>query len=290
MDNSQNYLLVTACKNEAENLPNLIESVVAQTIQPVVWVIVDDGSTDDTPRITRNAAEKYSWIHVLRLQEGKWDLGLHYSYVVKTGFDHVISYCKMQELDCKYFGNLDGDLIIPRNFYEQLINEFKTDVELGIASGGTCHLIGKQRVYAKVSVNEPSGGHMLIKKACFDSCGGIPHSHSIDAVLKAKSRLRGWKTKRFEENLVIEVRAARAAQGYWNGFLSDGKNYYYLHFNPIHVLIKVILFSFRTPYYGGLAFLLGYLGFALRKKECIDDEELRQYFWNKWKKHISFKS
>lgn len=48
-DSSHKYIVVTPCKNEGENLPNLIASVVAQTIMPVLWVIVDDGSTDTTP-------------------------------------------------------------------------------------------------------------------------------------------------------------------------------------------------------------------------------------------------
>lgn len=38
MDNARNYLLVTACKNEAENLPSLIELVIGQTVRPVAWV------------------------------------------------------------------------------------------------------------------------------------------------------------------------------------------------------------------------------------------------------------
>ncbi|TFG41195.1 MAG: glycosyltransferase, partial [Bacteroidia bacterium] len=92
MDNSRNYLLVTACKNEAENLPDLIKSVIAQTIKPIVWVIVDDGSTDKTSSILKFYSTRYTWIHVIRLYESKRDLGTHYAKVVEIGFKYAIQY------------------------------------------------------------------------------------------------------------------------------------------------------------------------------------------------------
>ena len=286
MENSRNYIVVTPCKNEGENLPDLIASVVAQTVRPVLWVIVDDGSTDDTPRITGGAAEEYDWIHVLRLDEGARDLGRHYATVVKTGFDHAISYCGENDLEYGYLGNLDGDLTLPSTFYENLMAEFKKDPELGVASGGTKHIIGDRVRHANVSVNEPSGGHMLIRRECFEECGGIPLSYSIDSVLKAKARIRGWKTKRFEENVATEIRDVHAAEGYWNGFVLMGETYYYLNHNPIHVAIKIIKYSFRRPYYVGIAYLAGYLGSLVRGKERINDSELRRYYWNKWKEYL----
>jgi glycosyltransferase involved in cell wall biosynthesis len=290
MKSSRNYIVVTPCKNEGENLPGLVASMVAQTIKPVLWVIVDDGSTDDTPRITQEAAEKYEWIHVLRLDEGARDLGLHYATVVKTGFDHVISYCKENNLEYRYLGNLDGDLTLPSTFYENLMTEFEKDPELGIASGGTKHIIIGDRVrYAKVSVNEPSGGHMLIRKRCFMECGGIPLSYSIDSVLKAKARIKVWKTRRFEENVATEIRDVHAAEGYWKGFMHKGESSYYLNINPFHVIAIVVRYSFRKPYYIGIAYLTGYLYSLVRGKERINDPEIRRYFWNKWKEHPQFR-
>lgn len=286
MENSRSYIVVTPCKNESENLPDLIASVVAQTIRPRLWVIVDDGSTDDTPRITGAAAEEYDWIHVLRLEKGDRDLGLHYATVVKTGFDHASSYCKENDLEYSYLGNLDGDLTLPTTFYENLMIEFEKDSELGVASGGTKHIIGDRIKHATVSINEPSGGHMLICKECFEECGGIPLSHSIDSVLKAKARIRGWKTRRFEENVATEIRDVHAAEGYWKGFVLKGESSYYLNINPLHVVIRVVIYSLRKPYYIGIAYLVGYLGSIVSRTKRIKDPEIRIYFWNKWKEHL----
>lgn len=286
MENSRNYLLVTACKNEAENLPKLIESVTLQEIRPIVWVIVDDGSTDDTARITGNAAGKSDWIHALRLIEGRRDLGLHYAKIVKMGFDYAISHCKKMGLEYRYLGNLDGDLTLECTFYENLIKEFERDPELGVASGGTKHIIGDRIKHAKVSVNEPSGGHMLIRRGCFEECGGIPFTTSVDSVIKAKARLRGWKTRRFEENIATEIRDTRAAEGYWKGYILKGKHAYYVNLNPIHVIAGSLICLFKRPGYTGIPYLFGYFTSFISREKQIDDEEVKRYFWNKWKMYL----
>jgi glycosyltransferase involved in cell wall biosynthesis len=52
---SSAYVLVTPARNEAGNIEQTLESVMAQTIPPLRWIIVDDGSTDATVEIVRHA-------------------------------------------------------------------------------------------------------------------------------------------------------------------------------------------------------------------------------------------
>ncbi len=246
-DASRSYIVVTPCKNEGENLPDLIESMVAQTIRPVIWVIVDDGSTDDTQNIIEDAMKAHGWIQSIRLDSEVRDLGLHLAGIIKKGFSYAVSYCRGHEIGCDYLGNLDGDLTLPPTFYENLMREFEKDSTLGVASGGTEHIIGDHIVHAKVSVSEPSGGHMLIRRKCFDEIGGIPLSYAVDSVIKAKARIRGWNTKRFEENVATEIRDVHAAEGYWKGFVHKGEASHYLNSNPIHVMARVVMYSLRKP-------------------------------------------
>jgi glycosyltransferase involved in cell wall biosynthesis len=285
-DTSSGYIVVTPCKNEGENLPDLIESMIAQTIRPVLWVIVDDGSTDDTPNIIGDVMKTHGWIQSIRLDSTVRDLGLHLAGVMKKGFDYAISYCGGHGIEYDYLGNLDGDLTLPPTFYENLMREFERDLELGVASGGTKHIIGDQIKHAKISVNEPSGGHMLIRRKCFDEIEGIPASYAADSVIKAKARISGWKTRRFEENVATEIRDVNAAEGYWKGFVYKGKASYYLNINPLHVIARVVIYSFRKPYYVGIVYLVGYLTSLVRRNERINDPVIRRYYWNKWKEHL----
>lgn len=285
-DICKSYLLVTACKNEETNLQSFIDSIISQKTRPVVWMIVDDGSTDNTPLILETNKIKHDWIKVLRLEESPRDLGLHLSEVLKKGFEYSINYCKLAELKYSYLGNVDADLTLPSTFFSYLIEEFEKDSKLGIASGGTDNIIGNKKIRAKVSVNEPSGGHMLIRKECFEACGGFPISYTADSILKTKARLRGWKTLRFEEQIATEIRDVSVAQGYWKGFWHKGQASYYINHNPIHVVIRAIKYSIKNPYYRGTAYILGYLESIIKRKGRINDSEIRKYYWRKWKEHL----
>ncbi|MCD6399472.1 glycosyltransferase family 2 protein [candidate division WOR-3 bacterium] len=282
-DTQEKYIIVTSVKNEEANLSNLIRSIVDQTLKPILWVIIDDGSTDNTPEIIKKAQENYSWIHSIRMNRGERDIGLYLASVIRKGFDIAIEYCKRNGIDYEYLGNVDGDLTLQHTFFENLIKEFENDPELGIASGGTNHIIGDRIVHAELRIREPSGGHMLIRKKCFEDCGGIPLTYAWDSVLKAKARLRGWSTKRFEENVATEIRDVSSAEGYWKGFVQNGKASYYLNLHPVHVIIRSVIYPFRRSWYTGIAYLVGYFSSVIKREEKIDDKEVRKYFWNKWK-------
>lgn len=282
-EESYRYIVITACKNEGKNIPNLIKSVVTQTRRPELWVIVDDGSTDNTQEIIEKAMKAHDWIKSIRLDTQTRDLGLHLAKVIKRGFDYAISYCHEHGTEYDYLGNLDGDLMLPPTFFENLMREFEKHSKLGIASGGTIHIIDNHTVHAKVSIDEPSGGHMLIRRKCFDECGGIPISYAADSVIKAKGRLRGWETRRFENNIATEIRDVGSAEGYWKGSIHRGKSAYFLNVNPIHVLIRGVIYSLKKPPYMGIAYILGYANDFIKRKEQIKDIEVRDYFWKKWK-------
>src|ERR1700730_10360373 len=58
------YVLISPCRNEAAFMRQTLESVVAQSLRPTKWVIVDDGSTDETPAILAEYASRYGWISI----------------------------------------------------------------------------------------------------------------------------------------------------------------------------------------------------------------------------------
>ena len=58
---------ITPARNEAEYIEQTIQSVVAQTVLPLRWVIVSDGSTDGTDAIVEKYLAGRPWIELVRL-------------------------------------------------------------------------------------------------------------------------------------------------------------------------------------------------------------------------------
>jgi glycosyltransferase involved in cell wall biosynthesis len=274
----RSYVIVTPAKDEEKGLPGLIQSVVEQTIKPKLWVIVDDGSADRTPDILDEAEKKYDWIQTIRLKESVRDLGIHYSNVCTTGFDFAIEYCKKHNMKYDYIGLIDADMILEDVYFERLIKEFEKNPMIGIASGKVWNIIGGKMIQSKQRDDLPDGGARLWKRQCFEETDGYLMTYAPDSVSNVKAKLKGWETKSFEEIKVTSIRALGSAEGYWKEFKGFGIYGYYVGFNFIYVIFKGMRYSFKKPYYIGLAFLYGYFSSLILRKKRIDDKEIRHYY------------
>lgn len=298
-----NYALVTPCKNEEWNLPNLIKSVLAQTIRPVLWVIVDDGSTDKSGEILDQFEKNHNWIKVIHLEENKEYLGAHISYVYNSGFKYIKDYSDIYSLEWEYIGILDSDTIAEPEYFEKLIKKFKENSKLGIASGSTCehtenisyiledensrfNITNKEfwKTYPFSLKNEiirtdlPMGSARIWNKKCFEETGGaLENINAPDAISIAKANLNGWNTARFPEIKIIE-RSGLSARGNWYGYKDRGKTNYVINLPISTVLLKSLSYSTKTPYYLGFAYLWGYFGSLISRTKQVDDEEIIRYY------------
>lgn len=282
-----NYILVTPAKNEEDNLPTLIQYVAEQTIKPVVWVIMDDGSTDGTPNIIREAQEEHSWIQSLQLKKHPRDLSKHYAYACNTGFNFAIKYCEMNNFEYAYIGLLDADMLLERDFYSKLMKEFEKNLRLGIASGCVYYDINNKLIIETDRDDLPLGGMRLWRRECFEEAGGGFYlSYSPDAVSNVLAKLRGWETRRFEEIRAVQTRRTSSAEGLWRGYKYHGESAYFRNYHPLFVLAKGLKHSFESPYYIGIAYAYGYFSSVLRRMDKIDNEEVRNYYYHQKHKEV----
>ncbi|AKB17612.1 glycosyltransferase family 2 protein [Methanosarcina sp. WWM596] len=286
----KDYILVTPCKNEEESLPKLAESVVNQTIKPILWVIVDDGSTDRTPEILRNITSKHSWIKSLRLNEKPRDLGIHLSHVYRTGFDYAFNYCKENNLEYYYIGSVDADITFDGNYFESLMSEFEKNKNLGICSGHVGNIINNKIIWSNFRKDIPSGGARLWKKECFIDTEGYLLTCSPDSVSNVKATIRGWDIRQFEHIKMISTRAYASAEGQWKGYKKLGVNNYFIGYTPTHVLLKGIRMLYSTDGYSkngvGLAYIIGYFSEYIKGAPRIKDDEILDYYKYKRLKEI----
>ena len=280
MLNSRNYILVTPTKNEEENLPKLISSVLKQNIIPCIWVIVDDGSTDKSSQIIKNAVHDYDWIKYEQVSLKERNLE-RVSYVCKVGFDSAIKLTG-DKIAYEYLGILDADMALDKNYFEDLISKFEQDPRLGIISGSTWSYNKGEYIREIENESSPNGAARLWRNDCFIKCydgtNGFSMPYATDTVSVVKAKMAGWKTRRFEAFKTYQARPTSGAEGLWNGYKKNGQINYYFNYNPFVVLLKGLILCLKRPYYVGLAYLLGYFEGVVCRMEQINDEDTRYYF------------
>jgi glycosyltransferase involved in cell wall biosynthesis len=279
------YVLVTPAKNEERYLPKVAESVIGQTVLPVLWVIVDDGSTDDTPKVIKNLENRFGWIKSIQLPSHPRDITFHYSYVCKSGFDYAIQLCKTNAIRYDFIGLLDADTVLEASYFEKLSAEFDKNSQFGIASGHITDMPAKEICWADVKKDEPDrplprGSGRLWRKECFFETEGYLIEPAPDSISNVKASLRGWEIRRFGHIKAIQLRDTSGAQGLWNGYRIRGATAYYLNKHPLLVLLGSFSYIIQKPYYIGLAYLYGYLLEWLKRSPKIKDPEIRSYYWN----------
>ena len=116
--NTLRYVLITPSRNEARFIEETLKSVVAQTILPLKWVIVNDGSTDATGEIVAKYAAQYSWIELVNRPVRK---ERHFAAKVQAfnaGMERV------KDLQYDIIGNLDADVSLDPDHFEFLLSKF----------------------------------------------------------------------------------------------------------------------------------------------------------------------
>lgn len=284
------FILITPSKNEEEFIKKIASKVITQTIKPVLWVIVDDGSVDSSPEIIKELKRDHAWIHSFRLPEHPRDITSHYSHVCKKGFDFAIDHCSQHSIEYQYIALLDADTLLEKTYFEQLIHEFERDESLGIASGcivddaDEClHLPEKEwKNIPSQSPNKdsPRGTGRMWRKECFIDTGGYVIEPSPDTISNIKALNRGWKIVQFDPIRAIQLRPTSSAEGVWKGYLSQGGMAYHLNKPFILVLGGAFYFSQNKPHFQGLPYMIGYISAIIHRKPQIEDEEIKKY-WNK---------
>src|SRR5574341_1954027 len=106
------YVLITPARNEAAFIEGTIKSVVAQTLAPLRWVIVSDGSTDGTDDIVKRYAAVHEWIEFIRMPDRE---NRHFAGKVNA---FNAGYERVRGLPYDIIGNLDADSTFETDYFQ----------------------------------------------------------------------------------------------------------------------------------------------------------------------------
>ncbi len=266
METSFNYCIITPAFNEADLIENTINSVLSQTNLPQRWVIVDDGSTDDTATIIKKYAKKTGFIqyHYRKKPEGQ-------AYFASNVYAIMEGYQLLKELSYEFLAILDADITLPGNYYEKIIKKFLNDDDLGVISGVYENLInGKLHEVLSDRRSTPKA-IQVFRREVFDKIGGfLPLKYGgEDTISCVMTRMEGWKAWSFPEIKVIHHRptGAGSAGSSLSALFNNGVRDYNMAFHPLFFFIKVIRRAIlEKPYIiSGLLRLSGYIWAFLRR-------------------------
>src|ERR1017187_4631778 len=200
-------VLVTPARNEAEFIEGTLKSVIAQTVRPVRWVIVSDGSTDGMDDIAGRYLADNPWIELVRMPERK---ERHFA-----GKVHAFNagYARLKDLEYDVIGNLDADVTFDPDYFDFILKKFAANPMLGCA--GTPFREGSlQYDFRFTSIEHVSGQIQLFRRQCFEDIGGYTpiKTGGIDLVAVITARMKGWQTRTFQEKVYEHHRKMSSAK------------------------------------------------------------------------------
>lgn len=269
------YLVISPCRNEAAYMRATLDSMVAQTLPPALWVIVDDGSSDETPAILAEYAARHDWIRVVpKPDRGHRAVGPGVIDAFYAGLETVSE-------DFPYLCKLDLDLDLPLRYFETLIERMEADPRIGTCSG---------KPYVRrggVLASERRGDEMSVgmtkfyRRACFDQIGGFVREVMWDAIDCHKARQLGWRAWSWDHpDLNFEhLRPMGSSEvSIHEGRRRHGRGQWFMGSDPLYYAATCVFRAAEPPYVtGGIAMLWGYLGGWWRGDRQLDDPELRAF-------------
>jgi poly-beta-1,6-N-acetyl-D-glucosamine synthase len=268
------YIIISPVRNEARYLPKTIASVASQTIRPHLWVIVDDGSSDETRRFVDEAALYHHWVRAIhRPDRGCRRAG---SGVMEAFYD---GYKIVEHESWDFLIKLDGDLSFEPEFFEQCFAAFRTDPSLGIGGGLVCTKTnGKIVAEFKDPVFHVRGPAKIYRRECWLQIGGLIRMAGWDTFDQVKANMLGWKTRTFDDIKVIHHRVTGGAYGAWSNYLKNGLANYIVGYHPLFMFLKCGRRFFRKPYgLAAVALMAGFLRGYLKRIPQAEDRAVIAY-------------
>jgi poly-beta-1,6-N-acetyl-D-glucosamine synthase len=261
------YVLITPARDEEQFIGGTLESVVSQTVRPMEWIIVNDGSTDHTQEIVRFFAEKYPFIRLLNITRCGERSFASKSLAFKAGFDHV------QSKTYEFIGNIDADISFQDNYFESVLREFRQRPHVGIAGGIISELINDRFIPQKNSGDSVAGAVQLFRRKCFEDVGGyMPlKAGAIDSVAEIMARSYGWRVMALPELPVKHHRSVGRGMGSAVAFqFRQGITFYQIGYHPLFQILRSFYRFIDRPFVASaVSMLTGYFWAFFMRYEII---------------------
>ena len=270
------YCVISPVRDEAKFARRTLDSVAAQSVRPALWVVVDDGSTDETPAILAEYAAKHPWIKVVRRDDrGRRKVGAGVVEAFYAGYETI------DPGAYDYLCKLDLDLVLPPRYFEALMRRMEENPRLGTCSGKPYMELNGRLVSEKCGDENAIGASKFYRTACFREIGGFVRYVMWDGIDGHRCRMLGWVAESWDEPDLrfVHLRPMGTSEkNWWTGRARHGIGQYYMGTHPVYMLVSAAYRATRPPLVmGGVAMLWGYLKSLFGRGERYEDPEFRRF-------------
>ncbi len=267
------YIIISPAKNEARFIAKTILSVVNQTLKPIRYIIVDDGSDDDTSQIVRKFQEVHQYISLLEIKSH----GIERSGGAKVVDVFNIGFKSVGETEYDFIVKLDSDLELPNCYFEKIANEFQKDSKLGMCGGIIMNKIGDEFIKEQSSDFHIRGAFKSIRYPCFKEIGGFKSIWNWDSVDEMEAMRMGWRTKVIDLP-VKHFRPTSQAYNFKKHCIRSGRDAYQMRNDLFLLLKRAISRGMIKPFvFGFFFYIYGYFLGLINKDKRIVNKELSQF-------------
>lgn len=271
------YVLVSPCKDEGKYIEKTLISVQNQIIPPVQWIIVDDGSTDNSMEIVERYRATMPYIKIIRRENTGRNVGPGVILAFNEGYQQIdVEY----DFVCKF----DVDLDLPPQYFEIMLKKMDQDPLLGTCSGKPYFIDPKNgELRSELCGDEASVGMIkFYRRECFEQIGGFVVEVGWDGYDCHRARWMGWRAQSWDEPEIrfIHLRPMGSSQKNINkGRIRHGKGQYLIGTHPLFFLASSAFRSFKQKPYviGTLYSIYGYIKAAFDGEKRFGDQGLTNF-------------
>jgi glycosyltransferase involved in cell wall biosynthesis len=264
-------VLVATFLDEDRLLPELLDSIAAQTRPPDRLLLVDDGSTDGSPALAEAFAREHEYATVVRRPSRP----ARADRLAEAGELRAFA-SALEAFDEPWdvAGKLDADLRLAPDTLASLEARFAAEPRLGIAGPPLRSVDG---VAYRTRTEHVEGATKFYRRRCLDDIGPLRPILGWDTIDEIRARMRGWQTDGAVGEPVLHLRPMGAHDGMARAFRRWGACAYGYGEHPLHVvLIALRRMRERPRVIGGASYLAGW-ALAGARRAPRAEPELRAY-------------
>lgn len=268
------YVLLTAARNEEKNIEKTLLSVIKQTIRPVQWIIISDGSTDRTDDIIKHYEKENKFIKLYRVDG---DLQHNFGSKVKA-----INFAKKQVTvkNYDYIGILDADVSFDIDYFSELLKRFDANPGLGIAGGIIYEIYKDKKISQNISLNSVAGAVQFYRHDCFYDVGDFIQLQygGEDAAAEITARMKSWEVRTYPDLKVLHYGYVGQASGnILKAKYRRGICFFQLGYHPLFQISRCIYRLFERPIIiGSIIECIGFfVSYAKKEKRLLPDATIK---------------